>query len=118
MPFKRGSNAAPSDPRTKVLFSEETVREKLREVVDPELGLNVVDLGLIYGVEMEDSTVRVTYTLTSPACPLGPLIAGAMQRSVSEIPGVGAVELKLTFSPPWDPKTMASEEARMEMGIW
>jgi metal-sulfur cluster biosynthetic enzyme len=101
-----------------MLFSEETIREKLREVVDPELGLSVVDLGLIYSVEMEDSTVRVTYTLTSPACPLGAAIAAAIRRSVSEIPGVSAVDLKLTFSPSWDPKTMASEEARMEMGIW
>jgi metal-sulfur cluster biosynthetic enzyme len=101
-----------------MLFSEETIREKLREVIDPELGLSVVDLGLIYKVETEDSTVRVTYTLTSPACPLAPLIAAAMHRSISEIPGVGAVELNLTFSPPWDPKKMASEEARMEMGIW
>lgn len=101
-----------------MLFSEETIREKLREVIDPELGLSVVDLGLIYRVEMEDSKVRITYTLTSPACPLGPAIAAAMHRSISEIPGVAGVELDLTFRPPWDPKTMASEEARMEMGIW
>lgn len=101
-----------------MLFSEETIREKLRDVVDPELGLSVVDLGLIYGIEMEGATVRITYTLTSPACPLGPAIAAAIRRSVSEIPGVGGVELTLTFSPPWDPRTMASEEAQMEMGIW
>ena len=101
-----------------MLFSEETIREKLREVIDPELGLSVVDLGLIYRVETADSTVRITYTLTSPACPLGPAIAAAMRHAVSEVPGVREVELNLTFSPPWDPKTMASEEARTEMGIW
>ena len=99
-------------------FSEETVREKLRDVIDPELGLSVVDLGLIYKLETDGAAVRVTYTLTSPSCPLGPAIAAAIHRSVSEIPGVGGVELALTFSPPWDAKTMASEEARMEMGIW
>jgi metal-sulfur cluster biosynthetic enzyme len=99
-------------------LSEDTAREKLREVIDPELGLNVVDMGLIYKVETKGSMVRVTYTLTSPACPLGTAIAAAIQRSVSELPGVDSVELNLTFIPPWDPKTMASEEARMEMGIW
>lgn len=101
-----------------MLFSEETVREKLRDVIDPELGMNVVDLGLIYKVKIEGTAVRITYTLTSPACPLGPAIAAAIQRSASELPGVESVELDLTFSPPWDPQTMASEEARMEMGIW
>ena len=101
-----------------LLVSEELIRERLRDVVDPELRLSVVDLGLIYAVEIDGSKVRITYTLTSPACPLGGLIAEQIRGAVAEMPGVRAVELNLTFSPPWDPRAMASEDARMEMGIW
>ncbi len=101
-----------------MLFSEEVVRERLRDVLDPEMRLSVVDLGLIYAIDIEGDTVRVTYTLTSPACPLGGLIAEQIRRAVLDIPGVRDIELLLTFSPPWDPNTMASEDARMEMGIW
>jgi metal-sulfur cluster biosynthetic enzyme len=99
-------------------LSEELIRERLRDVVDSELRLSVVDLGLIYAVEIDGPKVRITYTLTSPACPLGGLIAEQIRGAVAEMPGVRAVELNLTFSPPWDPRTMASEDARMEMGIW
>ncbi len=101
-----------------LLLSEELIRERLRDVVDPELRLSVVDLGLIYAVEIDGPKVRITYTLTSPACPLGGLIAGQIHEAVAEMPGVRAVELNLTFSPSWDPRAMASEDARMEMGIW
>ena len=101
-----------------MFFSEDVVREALRSVLDPEMRISVVDLGLIYGIGIDGATVRVTYTLTSPACPLGPAIAEQMRRAVLEIPGVRDVDLSLTFSPPWDPRTMASEDARMELGIW
>jgi metal-sulfur cluster biosynthetic enzyme len=101
-----------------LLLSEEMIRERLRDVVDPELRLNVVDLGLIYGIEIDAQTVRITYTLTSPACPLGGVIAEQIRGAVAEMPGVRAVEINLTFSPPWDPRTMASEDAQMELGIW
>lgn len=99
-------------------FSEDVIRERLREVLDPEMRLSVVDLGLIYAIGIEDSTVHVTYTLTSPACPLAPLIAEQIRTAVLDVPGVCEVQLALTFTPPWDPKTMASEEARMDLGIW
>ncbi len=101
-----------------LLLSEEMIRERLRDVVDPELRLNVVDLGLIYGIEIDAQTVRITYTLTSPACPLGGVIAEQIRGAVAEMPGVRVVDLNLTFSPPWDPRTMASEDAQMELGIW
>jgi len=101
-----------------VFFSEDIVRERLREVLDPEMRLSVVDLGLIYGIEIEGAKVRVTYTLTSPACPLAPVIAEQIRSAVLDIPGLREVELSLTFSPPWDPRTMASEDAKMELGIW
>jgi metal-sulfur cluster biosynthetic enzyme len=101
-----------------VFFSQDVVRERLRDVLDPEMRLSVVDLGLIYGIDIEDDLVRVAYTLTSPACPLGQVIADQIRAAVLDVPGVRAVELSLTFSPPWDPRTMASEEAKMELGIW
>jgi metal-sulfur cluster biosynthetic enzyme len=101
-----------------LFFSEDVVRERLRDVLDPELRLSVIDLGLIYDVAIEGDTVRITYTLTSPACPLGALIAEQIRRAVLDTPGVRNVELSLTFTPAWDPRTMASEDARMEMGIW
>ena len=100
-----------------MLFSEEVIRERLRDVIDPELHINIVDLGLIYGIEIDGDSVRVTYTLTSPGCPLGPYIAAEINEAVRDIPGVRNVELDLTFTPYWEP-TMASEDARLEMGIW
>ena len=101
-----------------MFFSEDVVRERLRDVLDPEMRLSVVDLGLIYDIGIEGDVVRITYTLTTPACPLGAVIAEQIRRAVLDIPGVRDVELSLTFSPPWDPRTMASEDARMELGIW
>ena len=100
------------------LVNEELVRERLKDVFDPELRLSIVELGLVYDVEVEDGTVKVTYTLTSPACPLGPVIDEQIQDVVSDIPGVKDVVTNLTMSPPWDPRTMASEEIKMQLGIW
>lgn len=101
-----------------MFFSEDVIRERLRDVLDPEMRLSVVDLGLIYDIEVEGGSVRITYTLTSPACPLGQAIAEQMRAAVLDIPGVREVRLSLTFSPPWDPRAMASEDAKMELGIW
>jgi metal-sulfur cluster biosynthetic enzyme len=101
-----------------MFFSEDVVRERLREVHDPEMRLSLVDLGLIYRIEVDGDAVRVTYTLTSPACPLGQLIAEEIRAAVLDVPGVREVELSLTFSPPWDPRTMASDDAKIELGIW
>lgn len=92
--------------------------EKLRDIQDPELQMNIVELGLIYDVTIEEGRVQVLYTLTTPGCPLGPVIAGQIREAVMDIPGVNEVEAKLTFSPPWDPRTMASEEAKMQLGVW
>lgn len=101
-----------------MFFSEDVVRERLREVQDPEMRLSLVDLGLIYGIQVDGDAVRVTYTLTSPVCPLGQLIAEQIRAAVLDVPGVREVELSLTFSPPWDPRTMASDDAKIELGIW
>lgn len=104
---------------TKGLLSKELIMERLKDVFDPEIQMSIVELGLVYDVEIdEDGTVRVTYTLTSPGCPLGPLIDGQIRDALLDLPGVTHVEARLTFSPPWDPRTMASEDVKMALGIW
>ncbi len=97
---------------------EEQVRTTLKSVIDPELNMNVVDLGLIYGIDIQGSSVKVTYTLTSPGCPLGPVIKGQIQSSLGRLPWVKEIHPELVWTPAWDPKTMASEEAKTELGIW
>ena len=100
------------------LITEELVREKLKDVFDPELRMSIVELGLVYDVGVEDGTIKVQYTLTSPACPLGPVIDGQIQDVLMDLPGVKEVLSELTFTPPWDPRTMASDEIKMQLGIW
>lgn len=94
----------------------EAVTDALRDVIDPELGLDFVELGLIYDVEIEDSTVRITYTLTSPGCPIGPQVAEQIEEFVSELDGVQEVLPTMTFSPPWTPELM-SEDAKFALGF-
>ena len=109
---------APQSPETEARTPEEEVRESLKAVIDPELNLNVVDLGLIYGIQTQDGAVKVTYTLTSPGCPLGPVIKGQMQSALGKLHWVKEVQTELIWNPPWDPRTMASEEIKTELGIW
>jgi len=99
------------------MVSVEEVNDALREVIDPELGLDFVELGLIYGVEIDpDGAVKVTYTLTSPGCPIGPQVAEQIEEFVSEIDGVTGVESEMTFSPAWSPERM-SEDAKFALGF-
>ena len=91
------------------------VQDALTNVIDPELGLDFVELGLIYGVEIEDGDVFVTFTLTSPGCPIGPQVSEQIEEFVSELDGVTAVYPKMTFTPPWTPELM-SEEAKFALG--
>ncbi len=103
----------------KGLLSEDLVRERLKDVFDPEIHMSIMELGLVYDVDVADSgEVTVTYTLTSPGCPLGAVIDGQIQDVIIDLPGVTKVIGKLTFSPPWDPKTMASDDVKMQLGIW
>jgi metal-sulfur cluster biosynthetic enzyme len=97
--------------------SETQVLEVLKMVIDPELGINVVDLGLIYDVEVDDDEVKVTYTLTSMGCPVGPLIEQQIQQVITTLPGVGLVRSTMTFDPPWSMEKM-SEDARLAMGMF
>ena len=92
------------------------VTDALRDVIDPELGLDFVELGLIYDVEVEGPTVRITYTLTSPGCPIGPQVSEQIEEFVGELDGVEEVHPVMTFSPPWTPERM-SEDAKFALGF-
>jgi len=99
----------------------EQVREALATVEDPELHIGIVDLGLVYDIAVEgekQDDVTVTMTLTSPMCPVGPMFKQAVQSKVESMDDVKTVEVVLTFTPPWDPKTMASDDAKVTLGIW
>ncbi len=98
--------------------TNEEMMAKLNEVQDPELDMSIVELGLVYGVEFDSGEVLVTMTLTSPGCPLGPVIRGEAYAKLKELPAVQDVDVQIVWSPPWDPKTMASEDVRMMLGIW
>jgi len=95
--------------------TQEDVYEALEEVIDPELGLDFVSLGLVYEVEIEDSDVYVTFTLTTPACPIGPQVSEQIKEFVGELEGVGGVHPKMIFDPPWSPDMM-SEDAKFALG--
>ncbi len=95
----------------------DAVRAALSTVEDPELGLDIVSLGLVYGVEEEDGRVRVRYTLTSMGCPLGPMIERDIVGSVGALEGVASVEAELVFEPPWSPEQM-SDDAKFLLGAY
>lgn len=97
--------------------SRETVFDALRQVEDPELGMDVVEIGLVYDVTFPDNGhVKITYSLTSPACPAGPEITEKMVDAVRVLPGVETVEPDLVWSPPWTPDRM-SDDAKFILGI-
>ena len=93
----------------------EEVEDALSNVIDPELGLDFVELGLIYGVEIDGGTVNITFTLTTPACPIGPQVSEQMQEFVGELPEVTEVVTSMVFTPPWSPEKM-SEDAKFALG--
>jgi metal-sulfur cluster biosynthetic enzyme len=102
-------------------LSEDAVREALTRVVDPELFVNVIDLGLIYLVELAEAgdktDVKIEMTMTSPACPAGPQLISQAKSVVGRLEGVGNVEVKMVMVPPWTPDRM-SEAARDQLGIF
>jgi metal-sulfur cluster biosynthetic enzyme len=93
----------------------EEVNDVLTNVIDPELGLDFVELGLIYGVEVDGGDVHVTFTLTSPACPIGPQVSEQIEEFVSELDDVESVESSMVFTPAWTPERM-SEDAKFALG--
>lgn len=95
----------------------ESVIDALREIYDPEIPVNIYDLGLIYGVDVSpDADVMVTMTLTTPHCPVAESMPGEVELRVSSVPGVRDAEVNLVWDPPWDPAKM-SDEARLELGM-
>ncbi|MAM26573.1 MAG: aromatic ring hydroxylase [Chloroflexi bacterium] len=101
---------------TKKLLNEEQIYEALRDVYDPEIPVNIVDLGLVYGVDIEESDVKVKMTLTFAGCGMGPYIAQQAEWRIAEIDDVDDVEVDIVFEPPWNPE-MISEEGKKELGI-
>ena len=97
--------------------SEGDLLDALRKVIDPELMINVVDLGLVYAIVLDGSTAKVEMTLTSPACPAGPQIVQQSKQSLERVPGISTAEIKLVLSPPWTPDRM-TDEARDQLGIF
>ena len=102
-------------------LSEEQVMAAIKPIEDPELHLGIVDLGLIYGVDIhphpEGDEVKLTMTFTSPFCPYGPQLKAMIQRALAALPGVKDATVNIVFTPPWDPRTMASEECKIALGL-
>ena len=103
-------------------IAEDTIREALKEVIDPELFVNIVDLGLIYDIKQQDQEdganhVEIDMTMTSPACPAGPQLVAQSKDAVTKLDGVDEVEIKLVMTPPWTPDRM-TEDARDQLGIF
>jgi metal-sulfur cluster biosynthetic enzyme len=93
------------------------IMEALRKVDDPELGINIVDLGLVYAVEIEGDTVHIEYTLTTMGCPIGPLIEEQIKQLIEPIDGIERLDAEMVLSPPWTPEKM-SEEAKAALGMF
>jgi len=99
-------------------IDKETIINSLRQVYDLEIGFDIVSLGLIYNVEVdENNNVHILMTMTTPMCPLIGLIVENAKEKVKEIENVNDVDIELTFDPPWNPE-MASDEVRMLLGLW
>jgi metal-sulfur cluster biosynthetic enzyme len=107
-----------SDPGDGERPTQEQVKDALKHVIDPELGINIVDLGLVYDVELTpEGAVRIQYTLTTMGCPIGPLIEHQMESFVAGVPGVSSVEPEMVIRPAWSPEMM-SEEAKAALGYF
>jgi metal-sulfur cluster biosynthetic enzyme len=116
-PIAEGAEAVTTVPQAASDASPtvDDVMDALSNVIDPELGLDFVELGLIYGVEVSDGSVNVTFTLTTPGCPIGPQVDEQIQEFVGELDGVKAVSSEMVFVPPWSPEKM-SEDAKFALG--
>ena len=111
------STEATAEAAAETPVDDAALIDALREVIDPELMINIVDLGLVYSINHTDRKVNVDMTLTSPACPAGPQIIMQSKLALEKVPGVDVAEIKLTMSPPWTPARM-TDEARDQLGIF
>ncbi len=105
-----------------VALCEDSVREQLKKVIDPELFVNIVDLGLIYTVDLQPgddgkTDIKIEMTMTSPACPAGPQLIAQSKMMAGQMEGVGEVEVRIVMDPPWSPDKM-TEDARDQLGIF
>lgn len=98
--------------------TQDEVMEALKPIEDPELRIGIVDLGLIYKIDTAGDRLAVDMTWTTPACPYGPILRAQVHRVLARFTGVKEVQVNVVFSPPWDPHTMASEDAKALLGIW
>jgi metal-sulfur cluster biosynthetic enzyme len=99
--------------------NKEEIMQAIKPVEDPEIHISVVDLGLIYDVNVsEEGEAVIDMTLTTPACPYGPTLVGLVKDTVEKMEGISRAEIRLVWEPQWDPKEMASDEAKDELGIW
>lgn len=99
----------PRTPSTGELWAQ------LCEVIDPEIGINIVDLGLVYDLEVDEATITVTMTMTTPACPLGPYLEEAVEAVLGPVAGARLVVVDITFDPPWTPEAI-TPEGRGQLG--
>lgn len=115
-----GPPAAPAPVEIKAPVTREMVQEALKPIEDPEIHLGIVDLGLVYGIDVDAAgkQVAVSMTLTSPACPYGPMIIDQVKRAAAALPGVEKSDVQVVWEPPWDPRTMASDYVKDVLGIW
>jgi len=97
------------------MVTEKQVMDAMRECIDPEIGLNIVEMGLIYGVELKGDRVKIRMTLTTPMCPIGPMFRDDVREKVGKLPGVKEVKVEFVFDPPWSPDKMAPE-AKAQLG--
>ena len=104
------------------MVEESDITDSLGEVEDPEMKMSVIELGLIYDIRIEDRDegvhAEIDMTLTSPGCPVAPEIMAAVHRSALSTEGVDSVHVNLTFSPPWDPRIHATEDAKFDLGVF
>jgi metal-sulfur cluster biosynthetic enzyme len=99
------------------MITEETVFETLKQIIDPEMGINIVDMGLIYDADIQGKTIDLTMTLTSPGCPAGGQIINGSQHVLQQLDDVDEVSVNVVWTPRWTPEMM-SEEAKDELGIF
>ena len=109
---------APQSGSPAAAVTEEAVRQQLMRVEDPELHMDIVSLGLVYAVEVAEPKVHVKMTLTSPGCPYGPMLIQLTRSAVYAVPGVKEASVEIVWSPPWNPRTMASDDVKATLGIW
>ncbi len=101
------------------MITREEILEEIKSVEDPEIGLGVVDLGLIYDIDILDGRiVMVTMTLTTPMCPYGPILVDQVKDKIKAMTGVEKVDVEVVWDPPWNPEEMASDSAKDALGIW